>query len=374
MKRIIICVMAALLIFILFFNCGAGAEDNAAEEYDYGESALEGALPSEAAEILEDGGITPGNSGASFLSLEGVLSYIWNIICQNAVSPLRLFASLAGVVLLCVIAKSAADIPDGKLNGIFTVVGVLAGAGMVTLSVSEVLSSTMEVLRGASGFMLVFIPVFAGILAVMGKTATAAAANAVTLAATQLFSQLAINFLAPLCGTILGLSVTGAVHPELKLSRVSELVRKAVIWILSLLMTVFMSLLSTQTFVSNSSDSIFIRTAKFAVSSGVPIIGGTISDAVNTVSAGVAALHSSVGTYGIIAGAVIILPCLIGVLCYRFALLAAEVLGDVFGISELSELFRACGAVMTIIIAVIACFLLMNTIAAVIMLLSGNTE
>ena len=156
--------------------------------------------------------------------------------------------------------------------------------------------------------------------------------------------------------------------------KLGELIRKAAVWGLSLLMTVFMSVLSAQTFVTNSADNVLIRTAKFAVSSGVPIVGGTISDAVNTVHASLSLMHSSIGTYGIAAGIVILLPSLISVVCYRFALTAAEAVSEVFGVKELSTLFRACGAVMSIIMAVIVCFLLLNTISAVIMLAAGSSQ
>ena len=137
-------------------------------------------------------------------------------------------------------------------------------------------------------------------------------------------------------------------------------------------MTVFMSILSVQTFVTSSADSVLIRTAKFAVSSGVPIVGGTISDAVSTVHGSLALIKSSVGTYGLIAAAVIILPTLINVVCYRLSVTAAEAVSDIFGVKELSSLLKSCGAVMSIIIAVIVCFLLLNTIAAVIMLAMAN--
>ena len=43
-------------------------------------------------------------------------------------------------------------------------------------------------------------------------------------------------------------------------------------------------------------------------------------------------------------------------------------------VKELSTLFRACGAVMSIIMAVIVCFLLLNTISAVIMLAAGSSQ
>lgn len=371
MRRIALLLLKILLIAAAaVILCGSAS----AEGYEsYGDS-LADALPPEASQILEDSGITPDNNGAAALSIDGVLNFLKEQILARALGPLRLLAALAGIVLLCALSRSYADTAGqaGGMSGVFSAVGVLAGAGMTSAAISGALSDTLNVLQAASEFMLVFVPVFAGIIAAMGKAAAASAANTVTLGAAQLFSQLAVNFLVPVCGTVMGLSVTGAIHPELNISKLGELIKKWAVWGLSLLMTVFMSILSAQTFVKNSADSVLIRTAKFAVSNGVPIVGGTISDAVNTVHASLSLLHCSIGTYGIVAALAIILPTLITVVCYRMALSAAEALSDVFGVSELSALFRASGSVMAIIMAVIVCFLLLNTISAVIMLAIGS--
>ena len=371
MRRIALLLLKILLIAAAaVLLCGSAS----AEGYEsYGDS-LADALPPEASQILEDSGITPDNNGAAALSIDGALNFLKEQILDRALGPLRLLAALAGIVLLCALSRSYADTAGqaGGMSGVFSAVGVLAGAGMTSAAISGALSDTLNVLQAASEFMLVFVPVFAGIIAAMGKAAAASAANTVTLGAAQLFSQLAVNFLVPVCGTVMGLSVTGAIHPELNISKLGELIKKWAVWGLSLLMTVFMSILSAQTFVKNSADSVLIRTAKFAVSNGVPIVGGTISDAVNTVHASLSLLHCSIGTYGIVAALAIILPTLITVVCYRMALSAAEALSDVFGVSELSALFRASGSVMAIIMAVIVCFLLLNTISAVIMLAIGS--
>ena len=374
MRRILL-TLAKLLAVIAaaFLLCGSARAEGTGEYGDIN-SALSDAVPPEASEILEGGGITPDNNGAAALSFGGVLEFLRDMLMDRLTEPLRLFASLCGVVILCALSRSSADGAGGNMSGVFSAVGVLAGAGMTTAAISGALRDTLDVLSAASEFMLVFVPVFAGVIAEMGKAAAASAANTVILAAAQFFSQISVNFLTPVCGTVMGLSVTGAVHPEMSTDKLGELIRKAAVWGLSLLMTVFMSVLSAQTFVTNSADNVLIRTAKFAVSSGVPIVGGTISDAVNTVHASLSLMHSSIGTYGIAAGIVILLPSLISVVCYRFALTAAEAVSEVFGVKELSTLFRACGAVMSIIMAVIVCFLLLNTISAVIMLAAGSSQ
>lgn len=358
---------AVLTVFLtIIFSLPANAE-----ALDLGQEQIAEALPDSAREILEDEGITPDNSGALNLSVGGVLGEIWELFRVNVTKPLALLCSLCGVILFCAIAESVCE--EGNMKGVLSAVGVLCGAGIASAAVYEVLDGTLGLLSAAANFMLVFIPAFTAIAAVLGHVTTATAVNAAALAATQLFSQLAVNFLAPLCGTIIGVSTAGAVHPQMKLDKLGELIKKFVVWGLTLIMTVFMSVLSAQTLVASAADNTAIKTAKFMVSQGVPIVGGTIADAVNTFGSSLTMLKSSVGTYGIIAVAVMILPTLVSLLCYRAALACSEYAAEMFGLKELTALLKSCGAAMTIIIAVTVSFLLLNTLAAALLLAITGT-
>lgn len=356
-----------LTVFLLLVN----SVDAFAQSVDFGQEQLYEALPDSAREILDSEGITPDNAGVAGLSFVGVLGELWETIKHTAEKPLVLLCSLCGVVLFCALAESVCG--EGSMKGVLSAVGVLCGAGIATAAVYEVLNSALGLLGAAANFMLVFIPAFTAIAAVIGHVSSAAAVNSAALAATQLFSQLAVNFLAPLCGTIIGVSTAGAVHPQLKLDKLGELIKKFVIWGLTLIMTVFMSVLSAQTLVASAADNAAIKAAKFMVSQGVPIVGGTIADAVNTFGSSLSILKSSVGTYGIIAVAAIIVPLLISFLCYKAALVCSEYAAEMFGLKELTALLKSCGAVMTIIIAVTACFLLLNTLAAALLLAITGT-
>lgn len=233
MRRILL-TLAKLLAVIAaaFLLCGSARAEGSGEYGDIN-SALSDAVPPEASEILEGGGITPDNNGAAALSFGGVLEFLRDMLMDRLTEPLRLFASLCGVVILCALSRSSADGAGGNMSGVFSAVGVLAGAGMTTAAISGALRDTLDVLSAASEFMLVFVPVFAGVIAAMGKAAAASAANTVILAAAQFFSQISVNFLTPVCGTVMGLSVTGAVHPEMSTDKLGELIRKAAVWGLS---------------------------------------------------------------------------------------------------------------------------------------------
>ena len=359
------------LFLALFFmiTCSITASAAAPDDFDYGRDRLESALPDDVLDYLESEQITP--ESPRILSFTEALGSLLELLRSKATMPLRMLCGLCGVVLFCALAESIAD--TGSLKGVFSVVGVLCGAGIAAAAMYDILESSLTAIGAAANFMLVFIPVLTGISAALGHTLTAAAVNSAILGCTQLFSLLAANFLAPLCGAILGVSTAGAVHPQLKLEKLGELIKKFVMLGLTLVMTVFMGVLSLQTAVSAASDNAAIKAAKFMVSQGVPIIGGTISDAVNTLQSGLGILKSGVGVYGIIAAGVIIVPVLASLLCYRIAAALAEALAEMFGLKELTALLKSCGAVVTIITAITFSVLLLNTIAATITLyMTGN--
>lgn len=360
-------VLTALLAMIL---CGTTAAADIVEDFDYGRDRLESALPDDVLDYLEDEQITPDTPRT--FSFSEALNNFWELMKSKAVNPLRVLCGLCGVVLFSAFAESVAD--TGSLKGVFSVVGVLCGAGIAAAAMYDLLESSLTAISAAANFMLVFIPVLTGISAALGHTLTAAAVNSAILGCTQLFSQLSANFLAPLCGAILGVSTAGAVHPQLKLDKLGELIKKFVMWGLTLVMTIFMGVLSLQTAVSAATDNAAIKTAKFMVSQGVPIIGGTVSDAVNTLQSGLGILKSGVGVYGMIAAAVIIVPVLASLFCYKIAVVLAEALAEMFGLKELAALLKSCGAVVTIITAITFSVLLLNTVAAIITLcMTGNS-
>ena len=98
MRRILL-TLAKLLAVIAaaFLLCGSARAEGSGEYGDIN-SALSDAVPPEASEILEGGGITPDNNGAAALSFGGVLEFLRDMLMDRLTEPLRLFASLCGVV------------------------------------------------------------------------------------------------------------------------------------------------------------------------------------------------------------------------------------------------------------------------------------
>ena len=79
-------------------------------------------------------------------------------------------------------------------------------------------------------------------------------------------------------------AVTAVNHlsDRMHLTRMAQLLRSAVCWLLGVSFTVFLGAMSLQGVCSASVDGVAIRAAKYAVDNFVPVVGGMFSDTMDT--------------------------------------------------------------------------------------------
>lgn len=357
---------AFMLIFILLLLQGrVYAEDI----YSFGRDEIAEALPDEAKEEMERLEIEP-NEEISDLSAENIFSSIWDVIVESVPKPLTMLISVIAVIILCALISNLQE--GDELSGTFNTVGVLACSGIICTSFVTLAESAKTAIDGFAAFLSVYIPAFAGIMAANGQTAAGAAYSAVVTVAVQVLSQIFSLIIFPLTSCIMGVSVAGAVNPELKINSIADMAKKVVNWGLTLIMTVFTGLLSVQGFVGAAADTVSMKAVKFTVSGAVPIVGGAVSEALSTVKGSLGLIKATTGGYGIIASAVIIIPILISAVLLRTAFIAAASISETLGTSRLTVLLKSGESVVAVIIAMIVCFWLTAVVSTAVMLVIGT--
>jgi stage III sporulation protein AE len=93
---------------------------------------------------------------------------------------------------------------------------------------------------------------------------------------------------------------------------------------LGFIMMILSASLLSQTVISSKADGMAMRGAKFAVSSFVPIAGGTLSSTLGTLAASIEMLRGSVGVIGIIVIIIMLLPTVLELAAMRLVLGISE--------------------------------------------------
>ena len=342
----------------------------AEDTYDFGGSEIYNALPDDVSENLDDLNVSVENGGVNLTS-ENIFEKIWDMVCKNISSPLKILVYVIVVIILCTVTESLGE-NGNRISEAFNTVGILACSGIICTGFGSVISLSKTAAQGLYSFLSVYIPAFGGIMAANGQTAAASAYCGIIAAAVELFSQTFTLIVIPLTSCIMGMSVAGAVNPDLKINSLADMAKKAVNWILAFVMTVFAGLLSVQSFVGAAADSVSMRAVKFTVSGAVPIVGGAVSDALLAVKGSIGVIKAPTGSFGIIASAAVILPALISLWLYRLILMLLSAVSDCFGTSRLTPLLKSAESVVAILIAVIVCFWTVAVASTALMLVIGG--
>ena len=120
------------------------------------------------------------------------------------------------------------------------------------------------------------------LLTAVGGSASSAFLHPVVAAASGSMVFLAREVILRLVMCTCAVTAVNHLSDRLHLTRLAQLLRSAVCWLLGVSFTVFVGASSVQGVCSASADGVAIRAAKYAVDNFVPVVGGMFSDTMDT--------------------------------------------------------------------------------------------
>lgn len=355
MRRALLVIAALILLLPL----RAGAE---------GVSDMYGALPDGVKDSLPDrleNDISEnGESAVASLGAEYIASLAASALKAAFAYSVKPLAAVIGVLLLSALLNSAGAAAAGgeavALSSAVSVTVTLFGA------ITPLFKLTSDTLSGIGLIMKGILPVMTGIYAMSGNI-TAASVNSTWLMLLLTFLEtLTESLLMPLLCTCTGFIAvttlsrfTGA--PDM--SGVSGELKKALTFLLAAAGTVFTTVMAHQTALAKSTDSVALRSLKFASGNMIPVIGGALGEAADGYLAGVSLIRSASGTLAAAAVISYVLPALLKLAVLRAGLSAVAAGAEIMGRGKEAAVVREAGEVLGIAVALICTASVLSVIA-----------
>ncbi len=342
MKRLVI--IAAVLALALALCLPVSAD--MADELGVGE--LNEALPDSAREILGDTEVTDTDGPAALEKIWGAAMDRLGGAVREALRPLT---GLMAVVLLCSCARS---LTAGR--GGFDYINLAGCLGVAALSLGEV-NSLLAMGRSVMAELTDFSNILLPALCVSSAAAGAFTSAPAKYAAAALFSDVLINaantLVFPLICAYLAAALADAALGGGALSGAVRLLKWACGFVMGALVTAFTVYLSISGVVAASADELATKAAKTAISAALPVVGGIVADAAESVVAGAGIIRGAVGVFGLVAVlAVCLTPFLkLGaryVLLKACSALAAPVCTDTMA-ALIDAVGTACGMILGLV-------------------------
>ena len=285
--KIWICLAAAVLALTTACRAAEVPED------------LAQAAPEAAEEVLEEdlsGGLGLAQGIGSILSRVG--EWAGDVLRERT-------RGAAAILLIAVLCGAAEGFARGTGGGTALAVLPMAGALSVTMAAAGSLDTLIglgsQTIGELADFSAVLLPTLAAATAASGAITTATFQQVSTVFFADLLMNLIHGLLLPLVYLYIGVLTAAACLPDGRLGAIAGGLKKGIAWILTTALLAFTVYLSLVRVISGTADSAAVKVAKAAISGAVPVVGGIIADASETVLAGAGMLRGTIGAFGTLA-------------------------------------------------------------------------
>jgi len=152
----------------------------------------------------------------------------------------------------------------------------------VLLLVFAQLEHTKSTITKMTQQMDKLLPLLLTLLTALGGSASSAFLHPMVVAASGSMVFLAREVTLRLVMCTCAVTAVNHLSDRAHLSRMAQLLRSIVCWLLGVSFTVFLGAMSLQGVCSASIDGVVLRAAKYAVDNFVPVVGGMFSDTMDT--------------------------------------------------------------------------------------------
>lgn len=231
----------------------------------------------------------------------------------------------------------------------------LAGAVVIACLLLEPTNSLIrdsaDTITQFSEYGKLLLPVMTTALAAQGGVTASAAIYTATAFVDALLGKLIANVLIPMVYIYLCFCVIHGALGEETLKRLRDLVKDLTTWCLKTVLYVFTGYLAVTGVISGTADQTAVKAAKLTISGMVPVVGGILADASETILVSAGVVKSAAGTYGLLAFAAIAVGPFLNTGIQYLLLKATAALCGLFADKEITELIGDFSSAMGLLLA-----------------------
>lgn len=210
----------------------------------------------------------------------------------------------SGVIILVIVMFSsvASGMEPGTDRGVQAVpiAAVLAITAVSIADSNSLIGLGGETIDKMNAFSQVLLPAVAAVTVAAGAPAGAAARQMATVLFSDVLIYIIDHLLLPLVYAYMAVVTVAALIDNDGLKRIATTLKWSVTTILTVILLAFVGYLTVSGVIAGTTDAITLKATKFTMSSMVPVVGGILSDAAETVLAGAGILKNSIGVFGML--------------------------------------------------------------------------
>ncbi len=275
--------------------------------------------------------------GADF-DYKGFGARLGEILFAKAAEILPAFACIAAVTLLSGLISTLKSGSGGNTSSEMIFLITYATALIPLLGVlTEVFQESLKSVNAMQKQMQLVFPLMLTLMAASGGTVTAAVCRPAVAFFSTTITSVIVDAVFPMTITIIVFSLAGKLTSDMKIGKFTAFFKSINKWIIGVCISVFGIFFTLQGITAATYDGVVRRTVKYALGTGVPIVGGFLSGGFDLAVAGGILIKNSLGSMSIFLMVSVLFEPLVLLIAVNLFLRLTAAITQPFGDSRISD-------------------------------------
>ena len=217
---------------------------------------------------------------------------------------LNAIKSMVVILIIIVIHSVLKSIIENLGNESTVTVAYFIQYLIIVTIVINTFTDSIEIVKNSIlnivSYMNLYAPILLTLMLASGSLVVSSTSEMILLFAINIIGNILENCIIPLIFISTALSIVSNFSSKIHLSRLSKFFKSATMWILGIILTIFICVLSVEGTLGNSIDNFTAKTSKAAVSTFIPVVGKVMGDSVDSILGSINILKNSVGIIGVV--------------------------------------------------------------------------
>ena len=241
-----------------------------------------------------------------------IMKIFWKLLGKEVINSITIISSIIVILVIHGILKSISDgLQNKSVAQIAYYIQYILIATLVMTGFADIIIMVKESIQNLVGFINSLVPILITLLITTGSIASAGMLEPIILFMITLIGNLIVNVIIPIVLVSTALGIISQISDRVQIDKLAKFFKSSSVWVLGVVLTLFVGIVSLQGNLSSSIDGITAKTTKTAVSSFIPVVGKILGDAVDTVMGCSVILKNALGVVGVI---IIIGICIIPII------------------------------------------------------------
>lgn len=299
-------------------------------------------------------------------SLKGILIGISKRLFEEIIVNSKLLAQLIIISVLCGLLSNLTNSFGNNTTGqIAFYACYLVIAGISIKGFIAAIQVGYQAIDNMVSFMQALMPVLLTLLMAVGSITASALFKPIIVGSIGITSTIMKDVILPLVLLSAILAIVNNLPSKIHISKLASLLKQGCIALIGLVLTIFLGIMTIEGVLASSADGVTLRTARFAMDRFIPIVGGFMSEAIDTVFGCSLLIKNAVGVVGLIMILTIvsfpILKIISLIVIYKITAVLIEPISDAKIVGCLNDMSSSLVIVLATVISVAIMFFIAVT-------------